>query len=174
MKPLIYSQRGSSTILIALFMVTLVVFGVLCITTTASELKLAKKNAESQKDFYLLDSEGAKFLSQIKNIMKNVKISAESNNNPKEYLLKTKEELVAKLPNLRSEILEENDELSLIVYKTFALENCGYNKNLSIVLSLREPKTIDEIDSACYIIEWKMWQEPFGYKQSIDLWEGIP
>src|SRR5574344_1872123 len=66
MKIKLRSQNGSSTILISLLLVTLVVFALLSITTSASELRLSQKNASNNKTYYMLDSEGKRFLYDVK------------------------------------------------------------------------------------------------------------
>ena len=56
------SERGSSTVLISLFLLSLVIFAVVSIVTSAQELKLARRNAETNKVYYTLDAEGKRFL----------------------------------------------------------------------------------------------------------------
>lgn len=61
----IASNRGSSSILVALALIMLVVFAVLAVATSAADLRLAKKNAETVRIYYSLDSEGERFLNAI-------------------------------------------------------------------------------------------------------------
>ena len=68
------SQNGSSTVLITLLLVTLVVFAFLSITTSSSELRLSRRNADNNKTYYMLDSEGKRFLFDIKSIIKDALI----------------------------------------------------------------------------------------------------
>ena len=60
------SQKGSSMVLISLLLVTMVVFALLSISISASEFRLSQKNADNHKTYYLLDSEGKRFLYDIK------------------------------------------------------------------------------------------------------------
>ena len=61
------SDRGSSSVLVALVLIVLVVFSVLAVTTSMANLRLARKNADTVKAFYSLDSEGERFLNVIYN-----------------------------------------------------------------------------------------------------------
>ena len=61
------SNRGSSSVLVALVLIVLVVFSVLAVTTSMANLRLARKNAETVKSFYNLDSEGERFVNVIYN-----------------------------------------------------------------------------------------------------------
>jgi len=61
------SERGSSSVLVALVLIVLVVFSVLAVTTSAANLRLARKNADTVKAYYSLDSEGERFLNVIYN-----------------------------------------------------------------------------------------------------------
>lgn len=172
MRAFLQSQKGSSTVLIALLMIVLVVFGLLSLTTTASELKLAKRNAESHKDYYALDSEGAKFVHHVRLLVE--KALEEADRNYEEAFYLSMENLLEKeLPHVRRETLFEEDNRSIRLYKSFALENSGYTKYLSITLDITEPGQLSSDDSLT-ILEWRLWQEPFEYHNTHDLWEGIP
>lgn len=61
------SERGSSSVLVALALIILVVFSVLAVTTSAANLRLARKNAETTRAFYSLDSEGERFVNTVYN-----------------------------------------------------------------------------------------------------------
>lgn len=174
MKQWIASKKGSSTLLIALLLITLVVFGLLSITTTASELRLAKRNAESHKDFYALDSEGTKLLSSVQMLMEEASSKVGQKTTPDVYLEELGRLLDRDFPNLRKDFSEENGIPVLIVKKTFALDNGGYNKNLSIALAINAPGQIIKSEDTLRILEWRLWQEPFEYTQTTELWEGIP
>lgn len=166
------SQKGSSTILIALLLVVLVVFGLLSLTTTASELKLAKRNAQSHKDFYALDSEGVKFVSRI-GYQVNEAWQRTKQNAHEDFFLALNELLEKEFHGLRTEVLLEEQQ-RLRIYKAFALENGRYTKYLNITLEITEPRSLKEAHDALNIVEWRLWQEPFEYNNTIDLWEGLP
>lgn len=59
------SNRGTSSILVILIMVTLIVLGLLALMSTWSELKLARKNADWVKTCYIMDAKAEGILSGI-------------------------------------------------------------------------------------------------------------
>lgn len=61
------SNRGSSSILVALALIMLVVFSILAVSTSSANLRLARKHAETVKTYYNLDSEGERFLNDVYN-----------------------------------------------------------------------------------------------------------
>ncbi len=173
MRAFLRCQRGSSTVLITLLMVTLVVFGLLSLTTTASELKLAKRNAESHKDYYALDSEGVKFVAHIKLLIDEACLIS-SDNLEGDFYTRVDQLLERDLPYVRRELFSENGRKFLRLTKAFALENGGYNKVLDITLEVTEPRQPQDRDDSVAIMEWRLWQEPFEYDHTEKLWEGLP
>lgn len=169
------SQKGSSTLLVSLFMMTMVVFGLLSLTTSASELKLSRRNAETNKTFYTLDSEGIRFLFNVKILMIEARNKTLEVSDEKMFFPYFKTLLEQNIEGVNSKIiLGEAEKQSLTIKRTIALENGGYNKYLNITLSITKPLSESNIHESCSILEWKLWQEPFEYNNSIDLWEGKP
>jgi hypothetical protein len=64
------SNRGSSSVLVILIMVTLIVLGLIALMSTFSELKLARKNAEWVKTYYALDGKAENLLSRVDSCLK--------------------------------------------------------------------------------------------------------
>lgn len=69
-RKIIKSNRGSSSVLVILIMVTLVVLGLMALMSTFSGLKLARKNAEWVKTYYVLDGKAENLLSGIDSCLK--------------------------------------------------------------------------------------------------------
>lgn len=65
-------------------------------------------------------------------------------------------------------------ELSFSVKRTFILEHEGNHRYLNVTLEVSNPERGARLDRICSVKEWRLWQEPFEYKNEIDLWEGIP
>jgi hypothetical protein len=61
----INGDKGSSSVLVILIMLTLVVFGLLALMSTYSGLKLSRKNAEWTKEYYALDARAEAQLAKI-------------------------------------------------------------------------------------------------------------
>lgn len=64
------SQRGSSSILVAMILIILLVFAGLSLATSTANRKLAQKNAETTTLYYSLDSEGERVLYEIKKCLR--------------------------------------------------------------------------------------------------------
>ena len=163
------SQKGSSMVLISLLLVTMVVFALLSISISASEFRLSQKNADNHKTYYLLDSEGKRFLYDIKNKIK--KVINFSNNNE---LFFGNFDLILNENIIRS-MGYENDKLAMTIERTFILEDNSRNKFLTVKLLIRQPGSDDRINDICSVKEWRLWQEPFEIdNNTYDLWEGKP
>jgi len=65
-------------------------------------------------------------------------------------------------------------ELNFIVRKTFILEYKNRLRYLNVSIEVSDPERDKEPQDICDILEWRMWQEPFEYKNEHDLWEGRP
>ncbi|MCX7772351.1 MAG: hypothetical protein N2376_04470 [Clostridia bacterium] len=221
MKLFMKSQKGSSTLLIALTMIALVVFGALSLITASSGLKLAKRNAQAQVRFYTLDSEGARYVFNVKQLIKAGRdkagevifavknsIASEEVADQDYDIIKASyqkardksaweqrafstlsiyylDELIRQNlegTNIKNSLTETDldealtSEVPLILHllKTFALEENGRNTYLDIKLDITEPAAGKSINAQCIVLEWRLWQEPFSYNQTIDLWEGKP
>ncbi len=163
------SQNGSSTVLITLLLVTLVVFAFLSITTSSSELRLSRRNADNNKTYYMLDSEGKRFLFDIKSIIKDALII--SRDRPESFF----DNLDILLgENIIRSMNSEGNSLSMNIERTIILEENSRRRYLEIRLLISQPASDSKINEICSITEWRLWQEPFELNNTIDLWEGIP
>ncbi len=161
------SNKGSSTVLISLFLLTLLVFAVLSITSSASELKLARRNAETNKIYYSLDAEGKRFLCDVKSAVRNALISMEDN--PESFFTYLESNLGSDIKYIRSP-----ENLTMTVERTIVLEVNSYDRHLDIKILVTQPTNESNTNEICSVLEWKLWQEPFEYNNTVDLWEGNP
>lgn len=163
------SQNGSSTILISLLLVTLVVFALLSITTSASELRLSQRNANNNKTYYILDSDGKRFLYDMKTKI-NGALSI-SRDRPESFF----DNLSIFLgENIIHYMNYDDGPPSMTIKRTIILEESGKLIFLEIRLLVSEPISKSRVNDICTITEWRLWQEPFDLNNKIDLWEGIP
>ena len=65
-------------------------------------------------------------------------------------------------------------DLGFSVRKTFILEYEHTLRYLNVDVDISNPEDGTDLEEVCEILEWRMWQEPFEYKNEIDLWEGVP
>ncbi|NLX63641.1 MAG: hypothetical protein GX022_02515 [Clostridiaceae bacterium] len=153
------SQKGSSMILISLLLVTLVVFALLSVTISASELRLSQRNAENHKTYYLLDSEAKRFLYDIKGKIK--KILDFSDNTV--IFFKNLDSLLNE--GINRTMSYRNGVPVMIIERNFVLEENSRNMYLKVKLLIREPNSIeDNANDICSVLEWRFWHEPFEFK----------
>lgn len=163
------SQNGSSTILISLLLVTLVVFALLSLTSSASELRLAQRNANNNKTYYMLDSEGKRFIYGVKSKIKDALII--SRDRPESFF----DNLDILLgENIIRSMNYDGNAISMTIERTIILEENSRRRYLEIKLLISQPNSDSRINEICSITEWRLWQEDFELKNTIDLWEGIP
>ena len=161
------SEKGSSTILITLLLVILFVFAVLSVTTTASEVKLARRNVQTNLIYYTLDAEGKRFLFDIKSDIKDALERAE--NKPDQFFR-------ALDGLLEQSVIRETDRenLSMTIERKVVLKEDSRHRYLDIKLLVSQPWPASNPNDILTILEWKLSQEPFEYKNTLDLWEGMP
>lgn len=216
----IQSEKGSSSILVAMVLIMLVIFGLLAISTSGSGLRLAMKNADTVKVWYNLDSEGQKFVFSINSLLMDCVSKADgavmqnksepwvdlglseeavkslkSTNRLRHkepgllrerlILLLLQQSIHETLPECVIEVLSDDGQLvrvespdqinqSFQVRRSFALDNGDVSKFLNITLKISAPAQGEGLDKAVQTLEWRLWQEPFEYKNQVDLWEGNP
>lgn len=163
------SQNGSSTILISLLLVILVVFALLSLTTSSSELRLSQRNANNNKIYYMLDSEGKRFLYDAKSKINDALIISQER---PESFFDNLEILLGE--NIIRSMNLDGDALSMTIERTIILEENSRRRFLEIRLLISQPNSDSKISEICSITEWRLWQEPFELNNTIDLWEGIP
>ncbi len=163
------SQKGSSMVLISLLLVTLGVFALLSVTISASELRLSQKNANSNKTYYLLDSAGKRFIYDVKGKIK--KILDFSDNTA--LFFKNLDSLLDE--SIKRSVSYRNGVPEMIIETTFVLEENSRNRYLNVKLLIQQPNSIKKnINDICSVLEWRFWNEPFEFTNTIDLWEGKP
>ena len=163
------SQNGSSTVLITLLLVTLVVFAFLSITTSSSELRLSRRNADNNKTYYMLDSEGKRFLFDIKSIIKDALII--SRDRPESFFDNL--DILLGESIIRS-MNSDDDVLSMTIERTIILEENSRRRFLEVRLLISQPNSESIINDIFSVTNWRLWQEPFKLENTMDLWEGIP
>jgi len=63
----------------------------------------------------------------------------------------------------------------MIVERTFVLEENSRNRYLKVKLLIRQPDSIeDNVNDICSVLEWRLWNEPFEFNNTYNLWERKP
>lgn len=161
------SERGSSTVLISLFLLTLVVFAAAGIFSSLSELKLARRNAETNKIYYSLDAEGQRFIYKVKSAVRESLDASAGDSDLFFQLLES---------SLDHDIIYRTnpDGLTITAERTIILRVNSYDRHLDIKVLVSEPGAGSTVNDICSVVEWKLWNEPFEYDNTLDLWEGNP
>lgn len=68
-------RRGSSSVLVILTFLLLMVFSILTISSSYADYRLAEKNANWTREYYLMEGEASGFISSINKILKENKDS---------------------------------------------------------------------------------------------------
>jgi hypothetical protein len=64
------NRRGSSSVLVILTFLLLMVFSILAISSSYADYRLAEKNADWTREYYLLEGEASGFISSINKVLK--------------------------------------------------------------------------------------------------------
>ncbi|NLB77642.1 MAG: hypothetical protein GX796_01990, partial [Clostridiaceae bacterium] len=145
------SQNGSSTVLISLLLVTLVVFAFLSITTSSSELRLSRRNADNNKTYYMLDSEGKRFLFDIKSIIKDALII--SRDRPESFFDNL--DILLGESIIRS-MNSDDDVLSMTIERTIILEENSRRRFLEVRLLISQPNSESIINDIFSVTDWRL------------------
>ncbi len=213
------SEKGASSILVAMVLIILLVFAALSISTSMANLKLSQKYAQTASVYYSLDSEGERVLYEVKKqvyesglkAQEDLKAIVEGSGDKPElpdevwaelqntlssdatrgqerayavlaiYYARTA--LEQQFPGCTHDVEEPLDLSSeeesdpnpgFLMQRTIILEVEGNHRYLNIAIKVSEPRPDKSPDEICTIEEWRFWQEPFEYKNKVDLWEGKP
>lgn len=171
------SDRGSTSILVVIFMIVLMIFGLSILTTAISNTKLAEKKREWLTNYYKLEEEVAFELKDIDIIINDIKRDSLENYNTDSNLKRSDffyESLLQELPMLGYDIYVSEIDTEKVLMVNFDLkEDSGVIPKhifveLKIIIPENELSEGDFIGLTNYEIKThKEWQEPFEYKESI-------
>ncbi len=165
-RPRLRSRRGVASALIILLLVLLVFFGILSLVTTAADLRLSKKHADWNQQYYLADAKAAKVLSDLDQYCKSLDLASLS----PEMLSKSLGQYLAELENIQDYQLKEQDKhvlLSVLVAK-----QPDQGQGIQITLEVETGKT-DQGKNRLTVEGWTQWQPPFQYDgQENGIWKG--
>ena len=193
-RSLLGSERGSSTVLIILILLSLTVFSVLSIASAMSDHSLARKNASWIKAYYDTESKAERFLGALSEKLaaaERAAVSAPEDYAERAYFLHAKRELEQAVPNLPEDTrpssfelypssdFEAPDFLSSdevpSLYLTANIENRiigekGAETVQNIAISL---EIILEHNTYMRIDGWREWQPEFDYGENGEnIWTG--
>jgi len=173
------SERGSTSILVVIFMIVLMIFGLSILTTSISNTRLAEKKRVWLSEYYLLEGYTARELAMLDNIItknKNETVTDLENSLIDEdarsqvYIKKIIEDLENQ--GYWVSLLESELEKELVVYLEIKENDSEIPKHLSLDLKLIIPDDLlsddDFLNNANFEIAGHTeWQKPFDFEESI-------
>lgn len=152
------NKQGSASVLVIMVMLLLVVFGILAFVSGGSSLRLAEKNAQTVKDYYLLDKQGEIAVSQISALLKAPA--------PGEDLA----EQLRTATGVQTVAVEAQPGGAPAV--TLTIENPALKSGATLKIKLQTDPGA-EGDQGSEVTEWKLVYKPFVYEEPVNLWEGV-
>ncbi|MEA4889479.1 MAG: hypothetical protein VB070_08470 [Clostridiaceae bacterium] len=159
------SRRGAASALIILLLVLLVFFGVLALVTAAADLRLSRKQAEWNQQYYLADARAEKLVAELDLVCR----SAEKDLDAASLADRLKEKLAANPEVVSSQVEQSGRRLRL---EALVAEKADAGQGISLVLQIEAGAETD--GSASLTVEqWVQWQPPFtDDDDSGGVWEG--
>ena len=172
------SNKGSSSMLVILIMLTLIVFGVLAMMSTFSNLKLSRKTAENTASHYRLDKKGVEVLSSIINSIKIAKENTLTQSASSDNLTKIKDlyasNIQKELTSLYKTAKKDDNRISIHWHQDVSIDfpldinvsiksdDKSYQKSLDFGISIISDAvntTLDKASDDSSLYKIKYWKE---------------
>ncbi len=168
-------NRGSSSVLVIMIMLTLVVFGLLVFMSSYSSLKLANKNGDWVKGYYALDTKAEMLTAQIDKCLKEAMMD---NGSDSGYDNLSKNLYFTYAANYLQEKLGESVEINnhseaTVTVAATVTEGAGEDARslfLELELKYNPPGSNDE-NKRYEILSWKELPREFEFDDSLDFEE---
>ena len=162
-RPSLRSRRGAASALIILLLVMLVIFGVLAMVSAAANLKLARRQADWNKAWYLADARAEAVYAEIDQLCRS---SASTGNSPDQIATLIDARLGQNPSVLTGHAGVSNGQIRI---EARVGEERPGSQGIDIVL-VWQP---DAAGAAMVIEKWTQWQPPFEYGQDPGgVWKG--
>lgn len=152
------NEKGSASVIVIMVMLLLVVFGILAFVSGGSSLRLAEKNAQTVKAYYLLDKHGEIAVARIADMLKSENVGPGM------------VDKAAKMEGVADAVLvpqkSGNPVLALKIQDTTI--KSGASLRIRVTPKVGENGTL-----GLAIQEWKLIYKPFEYEGIVNLWEGV-
>ncbi len=155
-------KKGAASALIILLLVLLIFFGVLALVAGAADLRLAKRRAEWNTDYYLADSQAQQLLGLISQTCRQTSFLEEM---PAVQARILAEQLAGQAQLSEPSVAAIDDT---IVLDALVHSPVGADRGIEMTV-LIQPGT----DQLFTISRWNWWHEPFAYGDSFEgVWDG--
>jgi len=159
------SRRGAASALIILLLVLLVFFGVLALVTAAADLRLSRKQAEWNQQYYLADARAEKLVAELDLVCR----SAGKDLDAASLADRLKEKLAADPEVVSSQVVQSGSRLRL---EALVAEKADAGQGISLVLQIEAGAETDG-SASLSVEQWVQWQPPFtDDDDSGGVWEG--
>ncbi len=156
------SRRGAASALIILLLVLLVFFGVLALVTAAADLRLSRKQAEWNRQYYLADARAEKLVAELDLVCR----SAGQNPDAASLADQLKAKLAANPEVVSSQVERSGGNLRV---EALVAENADAGQGISLVLQIEA----GDGSAGLTVEQWNQWQPPFtDESDSGGVWEG--
>ncbi len=152
------NRRGSASVLVIMVLLLLVVFGVLAFASGGSSLRLAEKNAQTVRNYYLLDRQGELALGRLTVLLR----EGASPEALREALAQTD-------AVLESQVSEDAAGAAAL---TFRVTDPAVAGGATLLIGAEISRTADG-RPALTIRRWELEYEPLNYEEPVELWEGV-
>lgn len=159
-------RRGAASALIILLLVLLVFFGVLALVASAADLRLSRKQAEWNRQYYLADARAEALLADLDQYCRTLP-AADLEAGRLAGLLEAR--LGADPLVISGQVGRSGDQLLL---DALVAENSESGQGIRLVLQVRPGGSASDGDRLT-VIGWTQWQPPFNYDEGPGgVWEG--
>lgn len=173
MRQILKSERGSTSILVVIFMIVLMVFGLSILTTSLSNTRLAEKKRQWLTEYYALEGEVSKEMALIDQQIDRIKEETLDALNQTDQDLRTlySEKLKTELSQ-KGYGVENGENEEVTVFFDVSEERKDIPKHIYVELMLPLPATNGDTKQFIQTPNFKVvahteWQEPFVLDENI-------
>ncbi len=151
------NKQGSASVIVIMVMLLLVVFGILAFVSGGSSLKLAEKNADAVTSYYLLDMKGEIAAGQISELLKS------------DASITGLDTRIRTLTGINDVSVEPQATGNPVI--TVRILGSSLMNGASLRIRLQQKsEPMDPL--GLEILEWKLINKPFEYRENVNLWDG--
>lgn len=163
------SRRGVASALIIMLLVLLIFFGVLALVTTAADLRLSRKRADWNQQYYLADARAVKLVAELDQYCRTLE---EPDLEP-EALAGLLENKLTGAANVQS--YQVDFDGSLLRLSVLVAEHDDQGQGIQLTLLVKTGAASPETGRLA-VEGWTQWQPPFQYDITDDtnggIWKG--
>jgi hypothetical protein len=163
----IRSRRGMASALIILLLVLLIFFGVLSLVTAAADLRLARKRAEWNRQYYLTDSLAVQVVADLEQYCLTLKPENLEPGSMADLL----DRHLSGLANVQEYTVSREDPSLRL--KILVTGESSSGQGIQLDLLVRSGRLAAGSAGRLTVTGWTQWQQPFAYDDTGGgIWKG--